>query len=102
MYIPDLRNLSTDRRTEVLAVGWLDKDAPFPTFGHADLNLAESAKKWMKLTIERGFSVVRTRGVHRCNLCRDKSYGSNASVLLPTRSDHTFFLTNYLLPHYME
>lgn len=102
MYIPDLRNLSREPGLVVYAIGWLDRDVEFVTSDHPNEDVAELTLRLMNFTGQNDFSVHRTRGLHYCNICGDKSSGSNACVVLPSTDPSVFFVTNLLLPHYVS
>jgi len=101
MYIPDLRNLATVNGLRVLAVGWLDGKVSFPR-KRPDATLIDEVQRLINLTLDRKFAVHRTRGIHRCNVCTDTTAGSNASILVPSSDRDGYFLTNFLLPHYVR
>lgn len=101
MYIPDLMNVSIDDRFVILAVGWLDGKVPNSVSEHLCSDLMTRVKILVDFTLEKDFAVKRMRGIHWCNLCKEKDDGSNACILLPTEQPNRYFLTNFLLPHYV-
>ena len=102
MYIPDLQNVSSCPDVSVLAVGWIDRDRPFTWSEAVDGDLVAAAQGLVDTTITRHLAVKRTRGIHRCNICKEQDSGSNACILLPTEDSSLFFLTTFLLPHYVR
>ncbi|MEO8673564.1 MAG: hypothetical protein ABI411_19810 [Tahibacter sp.] len=101
MYVPDLTNLSEDQRYAVLAIGLLDQRRAFSAGPSACAEHIDTAERLVAFTLERRLAVLHTRGIHRCNICRDESSGSNSCILVPTDDPNAFFLTNFLLPHYI-
>ena len=73
MYIPDLQNVSSCPDVSVLAVGWIDRDRPFTWSEAVDGDLVAAAQGLVDTTI-----------------------------LLPTEDSCLFFLTTFLLPHYVR
>jgi hypothetical protein len=67
MYFPDLtmyRYLNQVELTNVLNVGWLDKDAPFPV-GDVPVGFLDRLKLWMGKA-----RVNQSRGLYECNICK--------------------------------
>jgi hypothetical protein len=76
---------------DVFTIGWLDRSEPFPS-GSGPKLFAHMLRRW--------FSVARVnqmRGIHQCNLCREKQWPllplhENPSVTL---GDKILFLGNW-------
>lgn len=94
MYFPDLSPYHysiSNALSDVLNVGWLDRSAAFIK--------ADVPKDFVHI-LKRWFGVARvnqTRGIHECNLCREKQW-----PLLPLHEnpsirvlDKTLFLGNW-------
>jgi hypothetical protein len=94
LYFSDLSPYSysmTSSLPDVLNVGWLDRSVPFSS-GSVPQQFVHLLGRW--------FSVARVnqmRGIHECNLCREKQWPllplhENPSVRF---ADKTFFLGNW-------
>lgn len=102
MYIPDLAELSVSAKLSVLAVGWLHPSVAFKMSDREDQELVTKLQHLIEATIANERAVHRTRGIHRCQLCNDKRFGSNAAILIPSLSPGCYFVTNFLIAHYVS
>jgi hypothetical protein len=94
LYFPDLSPYQysiSNSLSDVLNVGWLDRSAPFLK-GDVPKDLVHMLKHWFGVA-----RVNQMRGIHECNLCREKQW-----PLLPLHEnpsirvlDRTFFLGNW-------
>jgi hypothetical protein len=101
MFIADLTDLSVTTDTKILAVGWLDRRRPLNTSPGEDQNFTKLTEALIEKAILEKRCILPTRGFHCCNICNSEAEKSNACVLVECRNTGLYFLTNFLLPHYI-
>lgn len=99
---------------DVLTIGWLDRSEPFPS-GSQPKQFTHLLRSWFGVA-----RVNQMRGIHRCNLCREKQWPplplhenpsitiggktlflGNWEIWIPT-SDGRVFASPALIIHYVE
>jgi hypothetical protein len=76
---------------DVLTIGWLDRSQPFPS-GGGPKQFAHMLRRWFGVA-----RVNQMRGIHECNLCREKQWPllplhENPSITIEGK---TLFLGNW-------